>query len=112
MVGILPKEGIAPLQPLTREEVDTRVRDRIVGHLQGFVTTDIDPATIGPQTSIIMDLGADSLDMVEIVMLLEEDWSIEITDDAMDRVITLGDAAQVVAEALVAAGRDIAAGRA
>ncbi len=101
MVGILPKEG------LVLHDVSTRVTDRIVGFLQPDLPRDQITATTS-----ISDLGADSLDTVEIVMLLEDEWTIEITDEAMDRIVTLGDAAKVVTEALAAVGRPVAAGRA
>ncbi len=101
MVGILPKEGLVPA------DVATRVTDRIVGHLQPAM-----PLEQITSTTALSELGADSLDAIEIVMLLEDDFSIEITDEAMDRIVTLGGAAQVVTEALAAFGRPVAAGSA
>jgi len=45
-----------------------------------------------PSASIIEDLGGDSLDHVEIIMTLEEEFGIEITDDEMAAIRTVGDA--------------------
>ena len=42
---------------------------------------EIDPAQIGPQTDILEDLGADSLDIVELVRAIEEEYDIVITDE-------------------------------
>ena len=51
----------------------------------------IDKATITEDASLT-SLGADSLDRVEIVMKLEEDFSVEIDDDAADKILTVGQA--------------------
>ena len=45
-----------------------------------------------PEASFIDDLGADSLDIVELVMALEEEYDIEISDEAAEKIQTVGDA--------------------
>ncbi|PIG82745.1 hypothetical protein AARAC_006944 [Aspergillus arachidicola] len=45
-----------------------------------------------PQTSYVADLGADSLDLVELVMALEEEFDTEIPDDAAEKLCTVQDA--------------------
>ena len=50
---------------------------------------EIDPAQIGPQTDILEDLGADSLDIVELVMAIEEEYDIVITDERAQNVRTV-----------------------
>ena len=50
---------------------------------------EIDPAQIGPQTDILEDLGADSLDIVELVMAIEEEYDIVITDERAANVRTV-----------------------
>lgn len=52
---------------------------------------DIDPATITEDTSIIDDLGADSLDMVELMMSVEEEFQLEIKDADVHTFKTVGD---------------------
>ena len=47
---------------------------------------------IVPEASFIDDLGADSLDIVELVMAMEETFDIEITDDDAEKIQTIGDA--------------------
>lgn len=51
---------------------------------------EVDPATITMETDIIDDLGADSLDLVELVMSLEEHYDIVLTDDKTANVRTVG----------------------
>lgn len=50
---------------------------------------EIDPAQIGPQTDILEDRGADSLDIVELVMAIEEEFDIVITDERAANVRTV-----------------------
>ena len=50
---------------------------------------EIDPAQIGPQTDILEDLGADSLDIVELVMAIAEEFDIVITDERAANVRTV-----------------------
>jgi len=45
-----------------------------------------------PETSFIDDLGADSLDIVELVMAMEETFDVEIPDDDAEKIQTIGDA--------------------
>jgi len=52
----------------------------------------IDPEKVVPEASFIDDLGADSLDLVELVMSLEEQFCIEISDEDAERLITVKDA--------------------
>ena len=51
---------------------------------------EVDPALITPDTDIMDDLGADSLDLVELVMSLEERYDIVLTDDTTATVRTVG----------------------
>lgn len=51
-----------------------------------------------PEASFIDDLGADSLDTVELVMALEEEFSIEISDEDAEKITTVGDAIKYIEE--------------
>ena len=53
-----------------------------------------------PRASFIDDLGADSLDIVELVMCLEEEFDIEIPDDDAEKIQTIGDAISYLRECL------------
>lgn len=60
------------------------VRDYLASQLE------VDPATITPDTDIIDDLEADSLDLVELIMTLEDHYDIVLTDDKTAGVRTVG----------------------
>ena len=51
---------------------------------------------IKPESSFIDDLGADSLDTVEVVMALEEEFGIEIPDEDAEKITTVGDAVKYI----------------
>jgi len=55
---------------------------------------------VNPKASFIDDLGADSLDIVELVMAMEEEFDIEIPDDDAERMQTIGDAINYLKEKL------------
>ena len=52
----------------------------------------VEEAEVTPSASFVDDLGADSLDTVELVMALEEQFDLEIPDDAAETILTVGDA--------------------
>ena len=53
---------------------------------------------VTPQASFIDDLGADSLDTVELIMALEEEFNIEIPDEDAEKMATVGDAIKYIDE--------------
>ncbi|MBT9312287.1 acyl carrier protein [Leptothoe kymatousa] len=65
--------------------------DDILGKVQGIVSEQlgVDVAEVKPEASFANDLGADSLDTVELVMALEEEFDIEIPDEAAESIGTV-----------------------
>jgi acyl carrier protein len=53
---------------------------------------------VTPEASFVEDLGADSLDTVELVMALEEEFSIEIPDEDAEKMTTVGEAVKYIEE--------------
>ena len=72
--------------------VEDKIKDLIVEHLG--VSMD----EVVPEASFIDDLGADSLDIVELVMAIEEEFGLEISDDDAEKIQTIGDAINYVDE--------------
>ena len=58
----------------------------------------VDKDKITPETSFVNDLGADSLDTVELVMELEEEFDITIPDEDSDKIQTVGEAIKYIEE--------------
>lgn len=58
------------------------------------------PEKVTPQARLIDDLGADSLDMVEIVMASEDEFGIEISDEEAEKIITVQDAIDTIGRLL------------
>ncbi|MCM1119102.1 MAG: acyl carrier protein [bacterium] len=56
----------------------------------------IDPAVVTEESSFIEDLGADSLDIFQVIMGVEEAFDIEVSPEEAERVVTVGDAASLV----------------
>jgi acyl carrier protein len=75
-------------------DVFERVKSIVIKHLEA------DPAKVVEKASFIEDLGADSLDNVELVMAFEEEFGIEIPDDAAEHIQTVGDAVKFIQEKL------------
>jgi len=67
-------------------DISNRVKKIVVDHLS------VDEEKVSEKASFIDDLGADSLDTVELVMAFEEEFGCEIPDDAAETILTVGDA--------------------
>ena len=73
-------------------DITDRVKKIVVEHLN------VDEGKVSDDSSFIDDLGADSLDTVELVMAFEEEFDIEIPDDAAETIQTFGDAVKFINE--------------
>ncbi|MDG1419043.1 MAG: acyl carrier protein [Maricaulis sp.] len=71
-----------------------RVSKIVIEHL------DVEADKVTDKASFIDDLGADSLDNVELVMAFEEEFDIEIPDDAAEHIQTVGNAVKFISEAV------------
>lgn len=71
-------------------DVNQKVTNIVVEHLG------VDADKVTESASFIEDLGADSLDTVELVMAFEEEFGIEIPDDAAEKIQTVGDAVNFI----------------
>lgn len=71
-------------------DIAARVKKIVVEHLG------IDEAKVTEKASFMDDLEADSLDTVELVMAFEEEFGVEIPDDAAEKIQTVGDAVKFI----------------
>lgn len=74
-------------------EVAEKVKSIVIEHLG------VDAAKVTDTASFIDDLGADSLDTVELVMAFEEAFDVEIPDDAAEKIVTVKDAIAFIEQA-------------
>jgi len=72
------------------DDVFGKVKEIIVERLS------VDEKDVMNEASFIDDLGADSLDTVELVMALEEEFGLEIPDEEAEKIITVGDAVKYI----------------
>jgi len=72
------------------------IQARVIDVLKGFEK--VDPAKLSPTASFSNDLGLDSLDAVEVVMAVEEEFSIEIPDAEADEIQTVQQAIDYIAK--------------
>jgi len=72
------------------ENVQERVKNIIVEQLG------VEADQVKPEAQFVNDLGADSLDTVELIMALEEEFDIEIPDDKAEKIKTVGEAVEYI----------------
>ncbi|MFP6245418.1 acyl carrier protein [Helicobacter pylori] len=56
----------------------------------------VDTAQVTPEAEFVKDLGADSLDVVELIMALEEKFDIEIPDEQAEKIVNVGDVVKYI----------------
>ena len=77
---------------MAEKPIDQRVKDIIVEQLG------VKPDQVTPEAKFIEDLGADSLDTVELIMALEEEFGIEVPDEQAEKLTTVGDVVKYIEE--------------
>ena len=70
------------------------VTDRIIEVVKNF--DQVDGSKVTPETKFIDDLGLDSLDQVEVVMAIEDEFAIEIPDPEADKIVSIADAVDFI----------------
>lgn len=77
---------------MSPQEIEKKVKDIIVEQLG------VNPDQVTPEASFLEDLGADSLDTVELVMSFEEEFGAEIPDEDAEKLQTVGDVIRYIEE--------------
>ncbi|MBD2592774.1 MAG: acyl carrier protein [Nostoc sp. TH1S01] len=83
---------------MSQNETFEKVKKSVADQL----SIDEEKITITPQSNFIDDLGADSLDLVELVMAFEEEFEIEIPDEAAEKILTVQDAVDYIEKQVAA----------
>jgi acyl carrier protein len=81
---------------MSKEEIFEKVKKIVAEQLS------VDPSEVTPEASFANDLGADSLDTVELVMALEEEFDIEIPDEAAEGIATVQAAVDYIQDKVAA----------
>ncbi|MCT7950281.1 acyl carrier protein [Ancylothrix sp. C2] len=82
---------------MSQEDIFSRVKKIVADQLE------VDESKITPEASFQNDLEADSLDQVELVMALEEEFEIEIPDEAAEQLSTVGSAVEYISSKVATA---------
>jgi acyl carrier protein len=77
---------------MSDKSIEEKVKEIIVEQLG------VNPEQVTPNASFIEDLGADSLDIVELVMAFEEEFSVEVPDEDAEKLQTVGDVVKYIEE--------------
>ena len=72
------------------KSIEEKVKEIIVEQLG------VNPEQVTPTASFIEDLGADSLDTVELIMALEEEFGVEVPDEQAEKLLTVGDVTKYI----------------
>jgi acyl carrier protein len=91
--AITAPSEIKKVEETDMSDIAERVKKIVIDHLG------VDAEKVVEGASFIDDLGADSLDTVELVMAFEEEFGVEIPDDAADSILTVGDAVKFIEKA-------------
>ena len=75
---------------MSEKSIDQKVKDIIVEQLS------VNAEQVTPEAKFIEDLGADSLDIVELVMAFEEEFGIEVPDGDAEKLLTVGDVVKYI----------------
>jgi acyl carrier protein len=88
--GIDTQRNLEPEKIMAEKTIEQRVKDIIVEQLG------VNPDQVTPEAKFIEDLGADSLDTVELVMALEEEFGHEIPDEQAEKLQSVGDVVKYI----------------
>ena len=93
LAKLQPTATSPPTSPLhMADNIQEKVRDIIVEQLG------VNPEQVTPEAKFIEDLGADSLDTVELVMAFEEEFGIDVPDEEAEKLQSVGDVVRYVEE--------------
>ncbi|MFH1066429.1 MAG: acyl carrier protein [bacterium] len=77
---------------MTEKPIEEKVKEIIVEQLS------VNAEQVTPEAKFVEDLGADSLDVVELVMAFEEEFGVEVPDEDAEKLLTVGDVVKYIEE--------------
>lgn len=86
--------GIEDVSEINNDTITKRLNKVVADHFG------VQEETITPSSSLVSDLGADSLDLIELVMAVEEEFEIEITDEEGDNVDNISQLIELISTKL------------
>jgi acyl carrier protein len=93
-------KGMKPLHPARELMSETEIFEKVQKIVADQLTVEL--SAVKPEASFADDLGADSLDTVELVMALEEEFDVEIPDDAAEKIGTVQAAVDYISNKVAA----------
>ena len=90
--NILANESDADMREMAKEEIFDKLKELVVDQLG------VDDDEVTTEATIQEDLGADSLDLVDLVMAVEEEFDVKIADEDLEGIKTVGDIVDYIAE--------------
>ena len=92
MAGAKTQPNKSNLFMADENQIESKVKDIIVEQLG------VNADQVSPEAKFIEDLGADSLDTVELIMALEEEFNIEVPDEEAEKLVSVGDVIRYIEE--------------
>ncbi|MDB2447145.1 acyl carrier protein [bacterium] len=80
----------------------TQIFDKVVGLIAPFAKNQEEASSMKNETKILDDLGVNSARLVDIVLAFEDEFDIEVDDEAADEIMTIGDAVTLISKELKA----------
>jgi acyl carrier protein len=104
LIICIKQEKVVTLQPKNKKAINNILNIRIMSELETKVKAiivdklGVEEADVKPEASFTNDLGADSLDTVELIMEFEKEFGISIPDDEAEKITTVGEAISYIEE--------------
>lgn len=100
MIFLVAKRGVAATAPPYSVSSNLTMADNIIDKVRDIIVEQlgVNPEQVTPEAKFIEDLGADSLDTVELVMAFEEEFGIDVPDDEAEKLQSVADVVRYIEE--------------
>ena len=80
---------------------ETQIYDKVVGLIKPYAKNEMGLKGVNKESKILEDLGVNSARLVDIVLAFEDEFNIEVEDEAADNIWTIGDAVKLISNKIV-----------